>query len=211
MSLTGRTKHSQLALLLPVLFILMTSIVETRGQRAGLNQPSMRDRVRAIQRADMDRLLIFSTPAKKESDSGRAAVMKQIREDFRDLQGLNNKMMAEAWARETLDYSFVSDMVSRIRGKATRLKLNLNLPDAGNFEKPAKVHNVDTAREFRALLLILDQTIMQFVTNPLFKTANTLEVNQASKARRDLEKVISLTADLKRTASRLDKTSRSTH
>lgn len=210
MSLTGRTKHSQLAFL-PVLFVLITCLIEARGQQSGLNHPSMRDQVRAIQRADMDRLLISATPAKKESDSGRAARMKQIREDFRDLQGLNNKMMAEAWAREALDYSFVSDMVSRIRGKATRLKLNLNLPDPGNVEKPAKVHNVDTAREFRSVLLVLDQTIMRFVTNPLFRTPNTLEVNQANKARQDLEEVISLTADLKRTASRLDKTSSSSH
>jgi hypothetical protein len=120
-------------------------------------------------------------------------------------------MMADAWARETLDYSVISDMVSRIRGKATRLRLNLNLPDPGNPEKPQAVHNVGTAREFRSALLVLDQTIMRFVTNPLFKTTNTVEINQAGKARQDLEEVISLTADLKKTASRLGKTSSSSH
>ena len=208
--LKGRTKHSQLALLLPVLFILMTCIVETRGQQAGVNHPSMRDQVRAIQRSDMDRLLLSSTPTptKKESDSNRAALMKQISEDFRDLQGLNNKMMAEAWARETLDYDFVSDMASRIRGKANRLKLNLNLPEPGDMKSEMKSERrVDpvTDKEFRASLMILDQTIMRFVRNPLFQNPNTIEVTQASQARQDLEAVIQLAAGLKKVASRLGK------
>jgi len=171
----------------------------------------MRDQVRAIQRAEMDRLLLFSAGSNKDSDSNRIALMKQIKEDFRDLQGLNNKMMAEAWARETLDYSIISAMVSRIRGKANRLKLNLNLPETGNVEKPMPVHNVVNAREFRGALLVLDQTIMRFVKNPLFQSANTMELNQAGKARQDLEEVISLTADLKRTAARLGRTSSSSH
>ncbi len=146
------------------------------------------------------------------------------------MQALNNRMMATAWATETLDYSFVSDMVSRIRGKATRLKTNLNLPGPNDPEEAAPDPNVaepkaadpkvgdpkaasdpvvHNAKEFRDALLVLDQTIMRFVTNPLFQTPNTIEVNLATKARKDLETVISLTADLKKTAARLQKTSNS--
>ncbi|MGH9929773.1 MAG: hypothetical protein ACREA9_11185 [Pyrinomonadaceae bacterium] len=134
--------------------------------------------------------------------------MKQIREDFKDLQGLNNKMMAEAWARETLDYSFVSDMVSRMRGKAIRLKMNLSLPDSGSLEKAAS-DPVSNSREFRAALLVLDRSIMSFITNPLFMKPNTIDVNQATRARKDLESVIELAADLKKVASRLAKASKS--
>jgi hypothetical protein len=205
-----QTRSSRPILLIPVLILLASCVAEARGQRASPNSP-MRDQVRAIQRAEMDRLLLMAMPAKTDSEASRVAVAKQIREDFKDLQGLNNKMMAEAWARETLDYSFISEMTSRIRGKATRLKVNLNLPQPGHFEKPAAVPNVGTAREFRRALLVLDQAIMRFVKNPLFQAPNTMEVNQAGKARQDLEDVISLAADLKRTASRLGKTSSSSH
>lgn len=210
MFLAKQTRNSRPIFLIPVLILLATCVGEARGQRAGPNSP-MRDQVRAIQRAEMDRLLLMAMPAKTDSEASRVAVAKQIRGDFKDLQGLNNKMMAEAWARETLDYSVISEMVSRIRGKATRLKLNLNLPESGNVEKPAPVNNVVTPREFRRALLVLDQTIMRFVKNPLFQAPNTMEVNQAGKARQDLEEVITLTADLKRTASRLVKTSNSSH
>jgi hypothetical protein len=52
---------------------------------------------------------------------------------------------------------------------------------------------------------------MRFVKNPLFQSPNAMEVSQAGRAWQDLEEVISLTADLKRTASRLGKTSSSSH
>ncbi|MDQ2936482.1 MAG: hypothetical protein M3R67_03140 [Acidobacteriota bacterium] len=208
MFLTNHTKSSKLTFLISGLLLLATCIGETRGQQSGSNHPSMRDQVRAIQRADLDRLLLSSLPAKTDSESSRVAVMKQIREDFKDLQGLNNKMMAEAWARETLDYFSMSDMVSRIRGKAVRLKMNLNLPDSGNIEKVASDPNISNSREFRAALLVLDRSIMSFVTNPLFQKPNTIEVNQATRAGQDLESVIERTADLKKIASRLAKVPR---
>lgn len=208
MFLTKQTNSSNLTFLIPALILLATCIGYARGQQGGSNRPSMRDQVRSIQRADMDRLLLSSLPAKANSESSRAAVMKQIREDFKDLQGLNNKMMAEAWARETLDYSFVSDMVSRMRGKAIRLKMNLSLPDSGSLEKAAS-DPVSNSREFRAALLVLDRSIMSFITNPLFMKPNTIDVNQATRARKDLESVIELAADLKKVASRLAKASKS--
>jgi hypothetical protein len=208
MFLTRRTKHAQFELSLQILLVLITCIFEVRGQQPGSNHPSMRDQVRAIERAEMDRLLLFSASTKPESGSSRAQPLKQIREDFRDLQGLNNKMMSEAWAHQTLDYSFISDMVSRIREKATRLKTNLNLPDPANLETVSMDQNVANTNDFRAALMTLDRTIMMFVSNPLFQKPNTIEVDQAVRARQDLESVIQLTANLKKIASRLHKASR---
>jgi hypothetical protein len=203
---------------LPVLLVLISCVGAAQAQSNA--KPSMRDQAKAIQRAELDRLLLAATPAKADTGATRTAVMKQIREDFKDLQELNNKMMATAWAAETLDYSFLSDMVSRIRGKATRLKTNLNLPGPNGLEeaaadqkaadpKAATDSTISNAREFRKALLLLDQTVMHFVTNPLFQTPNTIEVNLAGKARKDLEAVIALTADLKKTASRLQKSTNS--
>jgi hypothetical protein len=133
--------------------------------------------------------------------------LKQVQTDFRELQELNNKMMATAWQHETLDYYFLSDMVARIKGKANRLKTNLQLPAASDADKAVSIPALSNAREFRAALLVLDKTIMRFVNNPLFRTPNTLEVGLAAKARSDLEAVISLSADLKKTAAKLGKLS----
>jgi len=201
----NQTKSLNLALLIPAFLLLATAAAEARGQRSS----SMRDQVRAIQRAELNRILLMAVPAKADTEANRVAVAKQIREDFKDLQGLNNKMMAEAWAHEILDYAFVAGMVSHIRVKAVRLKSNLSLPNSIAAEKTALDPNVSNASEFRAALLLLDRTIMSFVNNPVFKEPKGIEINQATKARQDLESVIDLTADLKKLASSLAKTSKS--
>ncbi|HKB67993.1 MAG TPA: hypothetical protein VKC61_19190 [Pyrinomonadaceae bacterium] len=208
MSPTNQTKRSDRILVIPVLILLATCIGKVRGQQPGSNHP-MRDQVRAVQRAEMDRILLLSLPARANNESSRAAAIKQIRADFKDLQELNNRMMAEAWAHETLDYSFLSEMVSRIRGRAARLKANLNLPDSGHVEKAAADANVSDSNQIRAALLVLDRTIMSFVNNPYFKEPNAIQLAQATKARQDLESMIQLAVGLKKLASKLAKVPKS--
>jgi len=163
------------------------------------------ERARAIERADLDRILLWAVPKDKESDAMRLNRVKKIKEDFRDLQSLNNKMMADAWMQETLDYSSIADMVSKIRGKANDLKDSLALPQSEHPQTDLKTPAVTTARDFREELLLLDKKIMSFVNNPVFQAANTMDVNLAKKASSDLEHVLVLTVDLKQNAQKLRK------
>jgi hypothetical protein len=98
-------------------------------------------------------------------------------------------------------------MISHIKEKAYRLKVNLHLPAAADPEKAGPLRTIAGPGEFRTALLALDETIMRFVNNPLFQTPNTLEIDMGVKARRDLELIIVMTTDLKKTASRLSKLS----
>jgi hypothetical protein len=186
--------------LLFLVLILAGSISAVSGQGRGPNA----DRARAIEQADMDRLLLWAVP-KKESEPNRLIRFKKIKDDFRDLQSLNNKMMADAWSQDTLDYASIADMVSKIRGKASDLKEGLSLPQAENAQTTAKSSAVTTVREFRAQLLLLDKTLMNFVNNPVFQANNTVDVDLAKKASADLEHVISLSVDLKQNAQKLRK------
>ena len=79
--------------------------------------------------------------------------------DFKELQELDNGMMATAWAHESLDY------------------------------------------------VVLDETVQRFANNPIFQTLNLLEVDRAAKASQDLESIVLESNDLKKTASRLSKSS----
>jgi hypothetical protein len=186
--------------LLLITLILAGSVSAVSGQGRGANG----DRARAIEQAEMDRLLLWAVP-KKESDSTRLSHFKKIKDDFRDLQSLHNKMMADAWSQETLDYSFIADMVSKIRGKAGDLKEGLSLPESENSQKAAKTPAVTTVRQFREQLLLLDKAVMSFVNNPVFQANNTVDVNLAKKASEDLEHVLVLTVDLKQNAQKLRK------
>jgi hypothetical protein len=181
--------------------VLAVSFTAVQGQGRGPNA----ERARAIERADMDRLLLWAVPKDTESESMRLNRFKKIKGDFRDLQSLNNKMMADAWMQDALDYSAVSDMVAKIRSKASDLKDGLSLPHS-DAETPAKVPAVTTVRQFREELLLLDKTIMRFVNNPVFQAANTVDIDLAKKASADLEQVLLLTVDLKQNAQKLRKT-----
>jgi len=180
--------------------LLTGSFVSVQGQGRGGNA----ERARAIERADMDRMLMWAVPKDKESEAVRLSRFKKIKDDFKALQSLNNKMMADAWLQDALDYSSIADMVSKIRGKANDLKDGLSLPSSENRETPSKPE-VSTVRQFREQLLLLDKTIMRFVSNPVFQAANTVDVNLAKEASADLEQVISLTLDLKQNAQKLRK------
>jgi hypothetical protein len=194
---------SRFTLAAPLLVLLATC---TTGAYAQRPVSTAREAVRAVQQKDMDQLLQMKLlPATREENVARQLALKQIAADFKELQLLNNKMMSEAWSKKELDYGFISDMVSHIRAKASRLRVNLNLPQARNWEQSSANRTITNSGEFRAALLSLDQTIMSFVSNPLFQKPNTIEVKQGTEARRDLEIIIGFTDDLKKTATRLSK------
>lgn len=188
---------------LPLLLVCLTLAGSIEGFVRGQGRSANSERARAIERAEMDRLLLWAVPKDKESESMRVNRFKKIKDDFRDLQALNNKMMADAWSQDRLDYSSIAQMVSKIRSKANDLKEALSLPTSDEKENPLKMPAVTTVRHLREELLLLDKTIMRFVTNPVFQAANTVDVSLAKKASADLEEVISLSADLKQNALKL--------
>ncbi len=204
---TSFGKRGGLQVLTQTLIVLSACMVTTQAQRPGASQPA-RDMVRAISQKEMDQLLFLKPILAPKNDPARRVVLKQISEDFKDLQGLNNKMMAEAWARPELDYWYISEMISQIRGKATRLKSNLALPEAEDNKPQLPDGNFSDAEKFRVALLQLDRHIMSFATNPLFQKPDVIEVGLANRASRDLTMVVELSGKLRKSATRLRKPAR---
>jgi hypothetical protein len=101
--------------LLFVALILAGSLSSVQGQGRGVNA----ERARAIERAEMDRLLLWAVPKNKEPESVRLSRFKKIKDDFRELQSLNNKMMADAWLQDALDYSSITDMFPKSEVRRT--------------------------------------------------------------------------------------------
>ena len=195
--------------LVEALILLSACVSETQGQQPA--RPSARDTVREIQRKEMDRQLLLAPLPSRQTKSDRLLALKQIKEDFRDIQDVNNTMMANAWSREELDYFYISDKVSQIRAKAVRLKTNLSLPEARDVEKKQLDSVLSGVKEFRAALLLLDQSIMSFVTNPLFQKTNVVEVGPATRASHDLEVVIKLSGKLQKAAATFNRKPKEIH
>ena len=129
------------------------------------------------------------------------ALLKQTSDDFKAIQNINNKMMAEAYATETVDYERTSAAIAQINTKAIRLKNNLSLPTPRNVKKNDLT--VSGAKEFKSALLLMDHSIMSFVNNPIFQKPNVVEIASATRASQDLAEIITLSATLKKIADNL--------
>jgi hypothetical protein len=203
------------AFFLVQVFVASASVSVTYAQQSGPNHPSPSENRRMVnddtfrELMRVERETIHTSAA--TSDAGRAAQLKQLREDFKTLQSLNNRMMAEAWSREQLDYSHIADMISEINGRAARLKSNLALPEPGSAKKINERLSISGLKEFRSALSLMDRSIMSFVTNPIFQRPNLVEIDLAKQARLDLESVISLSGDLKKITANLKNAAISNH
>src|SRR5688572_8552125 len=90
-------------------------------------RPNARDTVVELSRIDMNRATELQILGPNKNSVVKEAIKKQISDDFKSLQALNNKMMADTWAQPELDFKYVSGMVGQIARKAERLKSNLGL------------------------------------------------------------------------------------
>jgi hypothetical protein len=140
-------------------------------------------------------------PGKDNSEATRAWLLKQTVDDFRTLQNINNKMMADVFAKEAIDYNGTSAAIAQINTRATRLKNNLALPNLKDVKK--KDVTASGAKEFKSALLVMDRSIMSFVNNQIFQQPNVMQLETATRASQDLADVIALSATLKKIADNL--------
>ena len=181
--------------------------------RADATSAAERARQRQISRNDQLETELRINALERESrqpgtkESPRLANM-QLKNDFEQLQTVNNQMMAMVFANNVLDYKRVSEAITEIRKRAARLKSNLPLPSAekdGQEEQPLKGLNELNQGEVKPALLSLDDLIQRFVTNPVFQQSQVVDIQQSSKARRDLEAILKLSEKIRKSTDKLMK------
>ena len=192
--------HLTFAIVMIILFGGGFVEAQSPGQR------STRDIVDELSRIDTNRAVDLQKIKGTNTNAVREAIQKQISDDFRELQSLNNKMMATAWSQPDLDYKFISRMVDEIGKKAARLQANLALPKSEEKQQSTKSSGeISTTEEFKAELLDLDRSVMSFVKNPIFQKTHVIELSLANQANRDLETVIEMSKKLKKVTAKLRK------
>jgi len=131
------------------------------------------------------------------------ALMAQTAEDFDRILTLHNEIARAIASNRDLDYHFVSDATAEIKKRASRVQSSLALhllPD-----EAADVAKAPGAKELpvKDELIKLCNEIRSFVTNPSIANPNTINAEQMTKARKDLETVIQLSARIKKDADKL--------
>jgi hypothetical protein len=133
------------------------------------------------------------------------AVVAQVKEDFERIQVVRNQIVRLTSANTTPDYKFISDATGEIRKRSNRLKNNLALTDPPEGEKNGQKNGGEfDPEQMKDALVTLCHRIESFVRSSVFETPGVLDVEGSVKASRDLENMIELSGNIKRSAQRLN-------
>jgi hypothetical protein len=128
----------------------------------------------------------------------------QLSEDFTRIQVVNNELVVAAGRSEPLDLKFVAKSASEIRKLAERLRDNLALPELDKAHKPT-MEDITETDQLRSSLSTLGKLIAGFAHNPVFKETNVVDAQLSAKARRDIEEIIELSGQIKKSSEKLNK------
>src|SRR6185369_11907327 len=124
----------------------------------------------------------------RTSSSRRQQVrLAQIREDSRAIQTINAEAIRPALQAPSLDYKRVAKAASEIKRRAVRLQKNLALPE------PLEPSDQRTSwtTSYVGQIKVLDGLIWDFVSNPLFRNTDLIDVQLAAEASKNLHGIVS--------------------
>lgn len=122
-------------------------------------------------------------PVKERTHFEPRLAEAQIREDFRRLQVINNRI--QAGDSRTGSKELVK-LLTEMRKRAKRLEVNLVFPS----DEATTSEVAENPSELAAYLQILNISVKSFVTNPMFGSMKVVDVERAREGKADLEKII---------------------
>jgi Spy/CpxP family protein refolding chaperone len=154
------------------------------------------------------RVMMNSKEPKEPSNQAQLqAIIEQTREDFDRIQVVNREIVRALVSKDGLDYKNIAEMTAEIRKRAKRLKDYTNLPPPEE-EQPVRKQQGEIGQEkIKSALLLLKEHILSFVMNPLFQSSNLIDVKLGAKASSDLETIIELSGQIRKSAEKMGKTS----
>ena len=190
-----------------ILLLLCAAPVVAQSSPPGSPPPIDRrnnaDRIRQqdISRREYQLRNFGNEPNRPKDDRQLKALMEQTEEDFTRILTLHNEIARALSSKKDLDYHIVSEAMIEIKKRATRVQSNLGLGLASD-EAPIKEKSDP---EIKDSLIKLCKEIRSFVTNPIIESPNTVDADDLTRARRDLESLIQLSALIKKDADHLNK------
>lgn len=130
---------------------------------------------------------------------------QQFKEDFETLQYANFSLLDALVAGPDPDYGQVKKQAGEIKKRASSIKTSLVLPEPEKDEKQKKREAAADKEALKADVVALDAAVQSFVTSPIFQELGVLDANNSVKARGDLETIIRLSEQIRRTAEALGK------
>ena len=196
---------SKYSLAIPLLIFLSGTALAQRVPTGG--PPADRrnaDRVRQQEMSNREwQLRNFGNESNAPKDRRQIeALLAQTEEDFNRILTINNEFARLLTGSKPIEYNFISEASAEIRKRASRLQSTLNLHQLPT-DKPVveKADDLDDT-QFKDALIRMCKQIRSFVTNPVIANPNTVDAEQLTNARRDLESLIQLSGHIKKEAGK---------
>ncbi len=151
---------------------------------------------------DLERLK--AEPDSKARDTRPAYT--DVEQDFEQLQLVNFSLAGAAVGGSALDYESIRKQAAEMGKRASRLKGYLSLPKVeGARGKPDETL---TPEGLKSAVASLDALVKSFAWNPVFRQPDVVDLEQSTKASRDLAGIISLSERIRRCAADAAKVSK---
>ncbi|MFL6335553.1 MAG: hypothetical protein ACJ754_19770 [Pyrinomonadaceae bacterium] len=181
----------------------------TAGQRSPRPDTTQRELQRTLERDLLFREMQEMAARGPTPQPTRRPPVEQINEDFTRLQVVNNALARASASGEELDPGLVAQALTEIRKRAGRLKENLLLPE--KVEERPKASDVFEPGQLKESLAALDRLVVSFVGNPGFQSVRVIDPQWGAAARRDLEGIIELSGQLKKSCEQSHRTASKSH
>ena len=140
-------------------------------------------------------------PGRPKDERQVKALMEQTEEDFTRILTVHNEIARALSSKNDLNYHFISEATAEIKKRASRVQSTLAL-GLSSDDAPVKA---TADPEIKDSLIKLCKEIRSFVTNPIIENPNTVDAEQLTRARRDLESLIQLSGLIKKDADKLSR------
>jgi hypothetical protein len=181
--------------------IVLTLILSAGVAHAQGTPPRREDPLQnKLQSARQLEMIEAALTRRSDSSNERSTALAQIREDFWRIQLANDELVVSLSGPSTLDSRLVAKTAAEIRTRAKRLKENLALPAP---EKDSKFPADFPAGDIRSSIASLSKLIDSFVSNPMLSQRHMVDATLSLTAGSDLEHIIILSGEIRKTAARL--------
>jgi len=164
-----------------------------------LSDRNIKDRSIELERVSRD-----AKKAMPVSKQDQERQFLEIKEDFERIQRSQSEIVDGYTKAKTIDYGKISENAEKIHAGGKRLMVNL-FPPTEQKKSDKKVEKLDAPvpTDVKILIVDLDNAIGAFASNPMFTNPQVVVVEDNKKAKTELEKIIAVSAALKKESDKL--------
>ncbi len=185
-----------------ILFVSVHIFAQLPPPPAPIVETEIRDNGIRMRSADLERIKREADKPTFESNAEREIKFARVKEDFENIQKLQNLIVKIYTRSKKIDYAKISDSAADITKNSFRLGENLFGEKLEKSDKK-KTEEKNKSPKVPDLIVLLDNAIGDFVNSPIFKDRQTVDRKVSEQAEDKLREIIKLSDNLAKESAKL--------